>query len=121
MRGWLLRILTNEFKDELRKKRRRGLHVELVEGDLPASEADEPSPWEEISTDDVREAADQLPPHLRDTYCKFAIEGFDYETIAALLHVSKNAVAGQIYRARKKLREFLIGSAPGRKRGKGSR
>lgn len=118
-RSWLLRIVTTTFIDWVRRQRRQPLQVE-VNDEVPAQTPDPPSPWDHITQDDVRAAAERLPDDVRDTYRMFAIEGLDHKAISAAQRVKQATVGTRIHRARRLLRAMLTGS-PVRPRGEGPR
>lgn len=111
-RGWLLAIVTNTFLDTLRRRKARPGEVAL-EFEPPVAPVDDGAPWADLGVDDVRAAVAELPDDVRDTYRMFALEGRDYVAIAAALGVPKSTVGTRIMRARKKLREVLLGRIGG--------
>jgi RNA polymerase sigma-70 factor, ECF subfamily len=106
-RGWLLAIVTNTFLDSMRRRRGRPGEVAL-EIDPAAPEAPPIHAWEEVTLDDIRGAVQQLPADVRETYRLFALDGKDYNFIAAELGVPKATVGTRILRARKRLRTLLL-------------
>jgi RNA polymerase sigma-70 factor, ECF subfamily len=118
-RGWLSRITTNLFYDELRKRKRVGNPLSLdnpkqmldgdqIEWDLPS---DLPSPVETLSTQEFYEHLDkaikELPEGFRATIVMREIEGLSYEEIAEITGVSLGTVKSRIARARLRLQEQL--------------
>lgn len=117
-RGWLSRITTNLFYDELRKRKRvtpplsldapRNLTDGEMEWEIPA---DSPGPSEELVTrefyDQLREAIADLPEAFRTTIVLREIEGMPYEEIAELTGVSLGTVKSRIARARQRLQSQL--------------
>lgn len=118
-RGWLSRITTNLFYDELRKRKRVGTPLSLdtpklsldgdaMEWDLPS---DRPGPSEVLSThefyDHLRLAIAALPEGFRSTIIMREIEGLTYEEIAEITGVSLGTVKSRIARARLRLQEQL--------------
>jgi len=113
-RGWLSRITTNLFYDELRKRKRISPPISLdapynledgeMEWDIPA---DAPGPSEDLVTrefyDQLREAIADLPEAFRTTIVLREIEGMAYEEIAELTGVSLGTVKSRIARARQRL------------------
>lgn len=112
--GWLSRITTNLFYDELRKRRRS---APLVSLDAPISLGDREVEWE-IAADDVvpEEALDrqefyqqlqmaiaELPEAFRTTIVLREIEGMSYEEIAEITNASLGTVKSRIARARQRL------------------
>lgn len=119
-RGWLSRIATNLFYDELRKRKRVRRPISLdaprrvddgeIDWDL---ESDYPSPDDTLSTnefyDHLREAIADLPEAFRTTIVLREIDGLAYEEIAEMTGVSLGTVKSRIARARSKLQSLLKG------------
>jgi RNA polymerase sigma-70 factor (ECF subfamily) len=117
-RGWLSRIATNLFYDELRKRKRIVSPLSL---DAPRSlddgemdweiAGDTPGPEEELTTrefyDRLREAIADLPEVFRTTIVLREIEGMAYEEIAEITGVSLGTVKSRIARARSRLQTQL--------------
>ncbi|ACK64433.1 RNA polymerase, sigma-24 subunit, ECF subfamily [Rippkaea orientalis PCC 8801] len=117
-RGWLSRIATNLFYDELRKRKRVSHPVSLdaprrvddgeIEWDIVS---DYPSPDDNLATrefyDRLQVAIADLPEAFRMTIVLREIEGMAYEEIAQLTGVSLGTVKSRIARARAKLQSVL--------------
>lgn len=117
-RGWLSRIATNLFYDELRKRKRMATPLSLdapvylpdgqLNWELPS---ETPSPDEDLATqefyDHLRVAISQLPETFRTTIVLREIEGLPYEEIAEITGVSLGTVKSRIARARLKLQSVL--------------
>ncbi len=117
-RGWLSRIATNLFYDELRKRKRVSTPLSLdapvylpdgqLNWELPA---ETPGPDEDLATqefyDHLRAAIAQLPETFRTTIVLREIEGLPYEEIAEITGVSLGTVKSRIARARLKLQSVL--------------
>lgn len=97
---WLTRILINECKQLMRK--RRGILVPLESVGGLRGDADVP----DIS---VQDAVDRLPEPLRVAVVLHYTEGFSIEEIASILRVPATTVKGRLYQARKALRMDLGG------------
>lgn len=113
-RGWLSRIATNLFYDELRKRKRVSTPLSLdaplnlEDGEMGWDIAsDEPRPDEQLATqefyDKLREAIADLPEVFRTTIVLREIEGLSYEEIADMTGVSLGTVKSRIARARQRL------------------
>ncbi|MCS6812211.1 MAG: sigma-70 family RNA polymerase sigma factor [Cyanobacteria bacterium] len=112
--GWLSRIATNLFYDELRKRKRmteplsldapRTLDDGEIDWEIPSST---PSPDDDMATrefyDQLRLAIADLPPAFRTTIVLREIEGMAYEEIAEITGVSLGTVKSRIARARQRL------------------
>ncbi|MBD2020548.1 sigma-70 family RNA polymerase sigma factor [Leptolyngbya sp. FACHB-36] len=117
-RGWLSRIATNLFYDELRKRKRNAQPLSL---DAPLSlddgemdweiASDTPGPDEDLTTrefyDQLRDAIADLPEVFRTTIVLREIQGMAYEEIAELTGVSLGTVKSRIARARLRLQSQL--------------
>ncbi|MGI0490488.1 MAG: RNA polymerase subunit sigma [Alkalinema sp. CACIAM 70d] len=117
-RGWLSRIATNLFYDELRKRKRNAAPLSL---DAPLSvedgevdweiASDAPGPVEEMTSrefyDQLQLAIADLPEVFRTTIVLREIEGMAYEEIAEITGVSLGTVKSRIARARLRLQEQL--------------
>jgi RNA polymerase sigma factor (sigma-70 family) len=119
-RGWLSRIATNLFYDELRKRKRHAPPLSLdaplsvddgeVDWELPS---DTPGPAEDMATrefyDQLQAAIADLPEVFRTTIVLREIEGLAYEEIAEITGVNLGTVKSRIARARLRLQEQLQG------------
>ena len=117
-KGWLSRITTNLFYDELRKRKRHrtplSLDAPLSVGDgelnweLPSDSA---GPVEDLSTREfyqqLQVAIADLPEAFRTTIVLREIEGLAYDEIADITGVSLGTVKSRIARARQRLQEQL--------------
>lgn len=117
-KGWLSRIATNLFYDELRKRKRVSHPISLdaprrmddgeIDWDI---ESGYPSPDETLSTAEfyerLRLAIKDLPEAFRTTIVLREIEGLAYEEIAEITGVSLGTVKSRIARARAKLQACL--------------
>ncbi|CAD0230938.1 MULTISPECIES: sigma-70 family RNA polymerase sigma factor [Planktothrix] len=117
-RGWLSRIATNLFYDELRKRKRVKPPLSL---DAPRSiedgemdweiASDGPGPDEDMATREfyshLHEAIADLPEAFRTTIVLREIEGLAYEEIAEITGVSLGTVKSRIARARQRLQTDL--------------
>jgi RNA polymerase sigma factor (sigma-70 family) len=117
-RGWLSRIATNLFYDELRKRKRNtqpislDAPVRMSDGELSWELASEmPSPTDDLATkefyDRLQEAIAELPESFRTTIVLREIQGLSYEEIAEITKVSLGTVKSRIARARLKLQSTL--------------
>ncbi len=123
-RGWLSRIATNLFYDELRKRKRNAPPLSLdaplsvedgeIGWDLPS---DTPGPAEDMATrefyDQLQAAIADLPEVFRTTIVLREIEGLAYEEIAEITGVNLGTVKSRIARARNRLQEQLQGYLDG--------
>ena len=117
-RGWLSRIATNLFYDELRKRKRVSQPLSLdaprylEDGNMSWELPDNaPSPSDDLATREFYEhlqtAIAELPETFRTTIVLREIEGLAYEEIADITGVSLGTVKSRIARARLKLQSVL--------------
>jgi len=117
-KGWLSRITTNLFYDELRKRKRVAPPLSLDaprrmdDGEMDWEiAADAPSPEDNMATREfyaqLREAIKDLPEVFRTTIVLREIEGMAYEEIAEITGVSLGTVKSRIARARSRLQSQL--------------
>lgn len=116
-KGWLSRIATNLFYDQLRKRKRQQPPLSLdaslsVDQDLKWEiPSDLPLPDDNLSTtefyDLLHEAIASLPDAFRSTIILREIQGLSYEEIANMTNVSLGTVKSRIARARNRLQILL--------------
>lgn len=113
--GWLHRITTNLFLDQVRRRKRIRFDA------LPEDAADriagaEATPADHHADrtfdDDVQAALDALPPDFRAAVVLCDIEGLTYEEVAETLGIKLGTVRSRIHRGRAQLREALAHRAP---------
>lgn len=114
---WLYRIVSNVCLDFLRSKNRRptvSLSVEDDDGeDTQLDVADESQSPEllldrKLTRESVRRGLDSLPPDYRQILLLREIQGLSYDEIAQALGLGVGTVKSRIFRARKRLCNFLI-------------
>lgn len=114
--GWLHRITTNLFLDQVRRKQRiRFDSLPEDAGDRLAGQADlgPERAWEHNNLDhDVQRALDTLAPEFRAAVVLCDIEGLSYEEIAATLGIKLGTVRSRIHRGRAQLRQALAHRRP---------
>lgn len=111
LEGWLARITTNAFLDEVRRRKRR-----------PADLLHDAEAWDHLApaavAADEQLALDQLPAHVQaavrdlpDDYRAAVVlcdvVGLPYEEIAEVLGVPVGTVRSRIHRGRARLRQVL--------------
>ncbi|GMA32149.1 RNA polymerase sigma factor SigE [Litorihabitans aurantiacus] len=114
--GWLHRITTNLFLDQVRRRaRNRTTALGEYDADAPrAARADEPERGFEIGNLDVdiQSALDELPPEYRAAVVLRDIEDLTYDEIADVLGISLGTVRSRIHRGRARLRTSLAHRSP---------
>ena len=107
LEGWLARIVTNVFLDEVRRRRRRPTDAlpDDPERVLPASPA-----ADEVSTQlsaEIQLALAALPEDFRVPVVLCDVADQSYEQIAATLGVPVGTVRSRLHRGRRMLRSML--------------
>lgn len=114
--GWIHRITTNLFLDQVRRKaRNRTSALGEYDADAPrAARADEPERGFELGNldVDVQAALDALAPEYRAAVVLRDIEDLTYEEIADVLGISLGTVRSRIHRGRARLRAALAHRSP---------
>jgi RNA polymerase sigma-70 factor (ECF subfamily) len=108
LEGWLARIVTNVFLDEVRRRRRRPTESYPAEPDRvlpPSPAADEVATG--LSTE-VQDALASLPEEFRVPVVLCDVGQRTYEEIATTLGVPVGTVRSRLHRGRRMLRERLI-------------
>ncbi len=112
--GWLHRITTNLFLDQVRRKAR--IRFDALPDDaerLPSGDRGPAQLYDDTHFDhDVQSALDALPPDFRAADVLCDLEGLSYEEIAATLNVKIGTVRSRIHRGRSQLRAALSHRAP---------
>ena len=115
---WLYRIVSNTCLDFLRERKRRA-EVPLVREDGEGENEDAQIRDESLSPETlferkltretVRRGLMSLPEDQRKILLLREIQGFSYEEIGQILSIESGTVKSRIFRARRKLCEFLSG------------
>jgi RNA polymerase sigma-70 factor (ECF subfamily) len=108
---WVYRVTTNACLDELRRRRRRPVPVDLAEHP-PAGPTGGAGPPVSSLVDDrleVDAALAQLAPELRAAVVLRDLCDLDYATIAEVLDIPAGTVRSRIARARSQLAALLGG------------
>lgn len=112
LEGWLARIVTNVFLDEVRRKRRRPVQALPDDPDrvLPAGAgADDVAAAAGLSTE-IQEALAALPEEFRVPVVLRDVADQTYEDIAGSLGVPVGTVRSRLHRGRRMLRAALVES-----------
>jgi RNA polymerase sigma-70 factor, ECF subfamily len=107
LEGWLVRIVTNVFLDEVRRRRRRPADAMPDDPDwvVPPS-----PPADEVPiglSDEIQAAINALPEEFRTAVVLCDIADRPYEEIAESLGVPVGTVRSRIHRGRRLLRRAL--------------
>jgi RNA polymerase sigma-70 factor (ECF subfamily) len=111
LEGWLSRITTNAFLDEVRRRRRRPLEALPDNPDRagPQAAAAEDQSAAESFSEEIQAALARLPDEYRTAVVLCDVVGLPYEEIAAALEIPIGTVRSRIHRGRRQLREALSG------------
>lgn len=109
MEGWLSRITTNAFLDDVRRSRRRPVDALPDDADrvLPPTDAADEDLAATTLPDDVQDALRSLPEEYRAAVVLCDVVGQSYEEIGETLGVPIGTVRSRIHRGRALLRERL--------------
>lgn len=107
LEGWLARIVTNVFLDEVRRRKRRATVAlpETPDTVLPASPAADEAAGD--LSDEVQRALGSLPDEFRVAVVLCDVVGLSYDEIAAQQQVPVGTVRSRIHRGRRMLRAAL--------------
>jgi RNA polymerase sigma-70 factor (ECF subfamily) len=109
LEGWLARIVTNIFLDEVRRKQRRPTDALPDDPDRVVP----PSPAADVSSRRLSEAVQaalaSLPPEFRVPVVLCDVADQSYEQIAIALDIPVGTVRSRIHRGRRLLRTALAG------------
>ena len=109
LEGWLARIVTNIFLDDVRRKQRRPTAALPDDPDRVVP----PSPAADISSrqlsEPVQAALASLPPEFRVPVVLCDVADQSYEQIAIALDIPVGTVRSRIHRGRRLLRAALTG------------
>jgi RNA polymerase sigma-70 factor (ECF subfamily) len=108
LKSWLMAIMHNVFIDRCRKSK-RDLGTETIEHHEVASPEPSPPPaWAAVTAEQVARALDEIGAEFRAVY-DLHVAGKSYDEIATALSIPKATVGTRLLRARKKLKQALLG------------
>jgi RNA polymerase sigma-70 factor (ECF subfamily) len=109
LHGWLSRIATNAFLDDVRRRKRRPTdHLGDDDHALPPSQAADEALAAANLSDEVQAALVALPEEYRSAVVLCDVVGFGYQEIAESLGVPVGTVRSRIHRGRAQLRKVLL-------------
>jgi len=109
LEGWLSRITTNAFLDDVRRRKRRPLEVvpDLPERTLGVDADPDETIAQTRLPEDVQAALAALPDDFRAAVVLCDVVGLDYAEIARSLDIPSGTVRSRIHRGRALLRKAL--------------
>jgi RNA polymerase sigma-70 factor, ECF subfamily len=113
LEGWLARIVTNVFLDEMRRRKRRPTDALPDDPDRvlpPAPAADEAQTG---LSDEIQQALERLPEEFRVPVVLCDVSDLSYEQIADATGVPIGTVRSRIHRGRRMLRTTLTAGGVG--------
>jgi RNA polymerase sigma-70 factor, ECF subfamily len=110
VQAWLVTILHRRFIDRCRRARRARLADATADRRVPVTpEPAVMSVWSGVTPEQVAAALATLDDEFRRAYVLYVVEGRTYQQIAEQLAIPRSTVGTRLLRARRKLRELLIG------------
>ncbi|HEY3638369.1 MAG TPA: sigma-70 family RNA polymerase sigma factor [Rhizomicrobium sp.] len=106
LRGWLLTIMNNQFRSELRRNWRRAPWDQEAAEQLPGAK-DEQVWTAELS--DAARALDSLSKRQREAFILIDVGGYSSEEAAAISHCGSAAIKSRASRARQSVLAMLNG------------
>jgi RNA polymerase sigma-70 factor (ECF subfamily) len=110
-RAWLLRIMTNTYRDRCRREARSPEVAGSVDLDRLDGASREPGPDRLVESKCFAEAADAaiacLPPEVRLVVVLFFIEQLSYREIGEIAQCPTGTVMSRLWRGRRFLRQTL--------------
>jgi len=114
LEGWLSRIATNTFLDEVRWRRRRPTETMADEPDrvLPPVEGADVALESQVLSADIEAALLRLTPEYRTVVVLCDVVGNSYEEISEALDIPLGTVRSRLHRGRAQLRKSLVTGGP---------
>lgn len=103
LRGWVLTIMTNLYRNGLRQRGSRTF-VDLDDSiDLPSPEAN----TDPLERSRLEIALNTLPEENRAVLMLVVVEGYSYQDVATMLDIPIGTVMSRLSRARKRLSDLM--------------
>jgi RNA polymerase sigma-70 factor (ECF subfamily) len=109
LEGWLARIVTNLFLDDVRRRRRRP--VDALPDDVLGERVPSAPPADEASerlSDAAQRALTALPDDYRAAVVLCDVVGMSYDEISDALGIPAGTVRSRIHRGRRLLRKAMV-------------
>lgn len=109
LEGWLSRITTNAFLDDVRRRQRRPVDLFSGEPDrvVPPTPGADVALDAEVLPEDVQSALRRLPADYRSAVVLSDVVGLTYQEISDALSVPVGTVRSRLHRGRAMLRRAL--------------
>ena len=115
-RAWMFRILKNTFLSSCSTLERRMTDAMVSEEDGPELAVDMETPetilMNHSDSQRLQRAIDDLPLHYREALLLCEVEEMSYQEIAEILSIPIGTVMSRLARARKSVRESILGTSP---------
>ena len=103
--GWIARTMVNTALDHIRRNKPYDHSLDLTEAEHLHSE--DAQVLGQMSTGELMELIQALPPGYRAVFNLFAIEGYAHKEISEMMGISENTSKSQFMKARAYLRKLL--------------
>ena len=125
LNAWVFRILTNNFINAYRKKKRQparcstdevsdqGLARAYAHSIPMGMHSSEDQALDLLPDNDIRAAMQALPPQFRDVVYYADVEGFHYKEIALIVDTPTGTVMSRLQRGRQRRSRSLLGDGIG--------
>ena len=107
VRGWLLSILLNHFRDQWRRSKRGPLFVDVPLEDALRQSISTTMEWNVEDHLEVHEALQSIEEEFRVVVWLSDAEGFTSREISRMLRLPQGTVASRLFRGRARLRRLL--------------
>lgn len=114
---WFYRICASQARRARRRQRLAQALQESLPGVVMEGWLSTPGFSESLALQRTREAAQRLPPSLRDSFLLFEVQGLSGEAVAAALDCPEGTVWRRLHRARKAVAADLRGDNAPRRAG----
>jgi RNA polymerase sigma factor (sigma-70 family) len=115
-RAWMFQILKNTFLSSRSTLERRMTDAMVSEEDGPELAVDRETPetilMNHSDSQRLQRAIDDLPLHYREALLLCEVEEMSYQEIAEILSIPIGTVMSRLARARKSVRESILGTSP---------
>jgi len=107
-RAWLASILRRRVADHWRRPK----PPMVLSGDRnPEVSYPADDPVRDEFTDEIQQALQQLPDHLRETLLLVVVAELTHQEAADMLEIPLGTVLSRVSRARKRLREYILAAS----------